>query len=324
MQAASLTIIVPFRNVCHHAVSLVTTAWCKRVQAVQCILADDHSEDDSFAVLSALYANCKHVTVMQSTYPQGKKHTLRYAIERTETTYVMTIDADVAPPPFIFDKTLHTPAPRTNRAALYILPLTMPPTTDLPADIEWYNRLCVRLQQTEYTAIQSLTLLSAEKGHPVMCSGANLIVERSQWLDSFNDLHPDIPSGDDMFLLESFKRKGLPIATLYGEVFTAQVQPLPSITQLFRQRMRWAGKAPAYRDIDILFCGTMVLLANLLALFPPFFVLKYIADGAIILKGRSFRLHLTHPWRNALLLSLVYPWYVLISVIGGVLRGKRW
>ena len=63
--------------------------------------------------------------------------------------------------------------------------------------------LLEQLQIAEYAAIQELTMRTAKKNQAIMCSGANLIVRREVWLECESELHPEIPSGDDMFLLEA-------------------------------------------------------------------------------------------------------------------------
>jgi cellulose synthase/poly-beta-1,6-N-acetylglucosamine synthase-like glycosyltransferase len=172
------------------------------------------------------------------------------------------------------------------------------------------------LQIAEYAAIQQLTIESAQRGKAVMCSGANLIARRDRWLESYQDLHPEIPSGDDMFLLESFKRRGLKIAVLDDSRFEAIVRPHTSWRAFFRQRMRWAGKAPKYSDKDILCCGTIVLGANLLQLICPLVLLVKFPIEYRMIKKREPSVSL---W-TALLLEILYPFYILLSIVGGLLR----
>ena len=82
---------------------------------------------------------------------------------------------------------------------------------------------------------------TAKRGRAVMCSGANMIVRREAWLQCEEDLHPELPSGDDMFLLEAMKRRGMRIGVMDAPEYTAVVRPLTSWRALWRQRM--AGPA---------------------------------------------------------------------------------
>ena len=235
---------------------------------------------------------------------KGKKHALYRLISEAQTEYIWMQDDDIIPP------SPEIQYPLTED--LYILPLRMESENAQPSLLE-------RLQIAEYAAIQQLTIESAQKGKAVMCSGANLIVRRNRWLESYPDLHPEIPSGDDMFLLESFKRRGLKIAVLDDPQFEAIVRPHTSWRAFFRQRMRWAGKAPKYTDKDILRCGAMVLLANLLQLLCPLVLLIKFPIEYRLIKKRDASVSLF----TALVLGICYPIYLFVSLIGGLFR-RQW
>lgn len=192
--------------------------------------------------------------------------------------------------------------------------------------------LLEKLQIAEYAAIQELTMRTAKRGHAVMCSGANLIVRREAWLECEPDLHPEIPSGDDMFLLEAMKRRGMKIAVIDEPDYTAVVRPVPTWKAFFRQRMRWAGKAPKYTDPDILRCGALVVAANILQLLCPLVLLiKFPIEYGLIRKRETTN-HQPQPtnkeprtaWYVALLLELLYPFYLILSLLGGLFRQKKW
>jgi len=228
----------------------------------------------------------------------GKKHALHKLISQAQTDYVWLQDDDITPP-------VATPP---LEADLIILPLHM----------QGDHSLLQRLQCAEYAAIQYLTILSAQHGHAVMCSGANLIVHRDRWLESYPDLYPQIPSGDDMFLLQSFKRRHLSIAVMDDPRYTATVYAQSSWRAFFRQRMRWAGKAPHYSDKDIIYCGLIVLLANVLQLLCPLVLLIKFPIEYHMVKKRDPKAS----FLIVLLLEIVYPLYMLICLIGGRIRGS--
>lgn len=230
---------------------------------------------------------------------KGKKYALHKLISAADTEYVWLQDDDVLAP----DKT-----PETT-ADLLILPLRM----------AGGNTFVERLQRAEYAAIQQVTVETARKGKAVMCSGANMIVRRERWLESWDELHPEIPSGDDMFLLESFKRRGLKIDVLDEADYTAVVQPVKSWSALFRQRMRWAGKAAKYRDRDILRCGRLVVCANVLQVLCPLILFVKFPIEYRLIKKRDASVS----FFDALMLELLYPFYMLVCLIGGVFR-RQW
>ena len=246
---------------------------------------------------------------------KGKKHALYRLISAAETEYVWMQDDDVTfettPLLDIRPSATVRPLPLLDND-LVILPLKMVSKSKHPSLLE-------RLQIAEYAAIQQLTIETAKRGHAVMCSGANLIAKRDRWLESYPDLHPEIPSGDDMFLLQSFKRRGLKIAVSESKEFTAIVRPHTSWRAFFRQRMRWAGKAPKYTDKDILLCGAIVLGTNLLQLICPLVLLVKFPIEYHLIKKRDKSVS----FMVALLLELIYPFYTILSIMGGLFL-KRW
>ena len=245
---------------------------------------------------------------------KGKKHALYRLISAAETEYVWMQDDDVA---FKTAELSDRFAVGSQTAILsdndlLILPLRMESENEKPSLLE-------RLQIAEYAAIQQLTMETAKRGHAVMCSGANLIAKRDRWLESYEDLHPEIASGDDMFLLESFKRRGLKIGMSESEKLTAIVRPHTSWRAFWQQRMRWAGKAPKYTDKDILLCGAIVLLANVLQLLCPLVLLVKFPLEYTLIKKRDASVSLF----TALVLGLIYPIYMLIALVGGLFR-RQW
>ncbi len=241
---------------------------------------------------------------------KGKKHALYRLISAAETEYVWMMDDDVVLHGLEDALTGYSLA--LKGTDLLILPLRMASKNEKPSLLE-------RLQIAEYAAIQQLTIETAKRGHAVMCSGANLIAKRDRWLESYPDLHPEIPSGDDMFLLESFKRRGLKIAVSESEELTAIVRPHTEWRAFWKQRMRWAGKAPKYTDKDILCCGAIVLIANVIQVLCPVVLLVKFPIEYHLIKKRDKSVG----FGIALLLEVVYPFYMLICLIGGLFR-RRW
>lgn len=239
---------------------------------------------------------------------KGKKYALYRLISSSTADYVWLQDDDVVAPSATEEMILGA----IGDADLLILPLRMEAENKKTSLLE-------RLQIAEYAAIQQLTIEAAKRGHAVMCSGANLVVRRERWLESYQDLHPEIASGDDMFLLESFKRRGLRVAVQDDVHYTAVVRPETSWRAFWRQRMRWAGKAPHYTDPDIIRCGMAVATANVLQVVCPVVLLLKFPVEYRLIKKRDPRVSLF----TALLLELLYPWYMLVSLVGGLLR-RSW
>ena len=247
----------------------------------------------------------------------GKKHALSKLIHASTADYVWLHDDDVVWPSAVSCTDRMFPD-----SDLFILPLRMESQNAEPSLLE-------KLQIVEYAAIQELTMMTAMNGHAVMCSGANLIVRREAWLACESDLHPEIPSGDDMFLLEAMKRRGYRVEVIDTPEYTAVVRPQTSWRAFWRQRMRWAGKAPHYTDPDILRYGRIVLIANVLQFLCPLVILlKFPFEYSLIRRRQTIdspdpKSSVSNLW-IALLLEILYPYYLLISLIGGIMRRNEW
>ena len=235
-----------------------------------------------------------HITPIRGVNDEGrgKKHALHLLVHATDAEVLWLHDNDIVRPAAGDREALA----QLGEADLLILPLRMRTTQD---------SLLQRLQVIEYS-------------RAILCSGANLIVRRQVWLDAEPHLHPEMPSGDDMYLLEYCKRTGRTIAVSEADNMTATVTAQPTLRALLRQRARWAGKAPYYTDPDIRRAGAAVVLAILLQLLCSPVVLLYLPWECSLIRGKGFSV-----W-EVLLLAVVYPYYALAALISGLLHPKRW
>jgi len=292
--------------------------------AMSLMAADYPVSIEEQACIAKSYPNFvpQHITPVKGVNDEGKgkKYALSKLIHAATSDYVWLHDDDVVLPQAC-EKAV------VLDGDLIILPLKME-SDSLPSGRAGVG-LLERLQMAEYAAIQELTIRTAKRGRAVMCSGANLLVRRDVWLACEPDLHPEIPSGDDMFLLEAAKRRGYTVSVIDEPDFTAVVRPITTWRAFFRQRMRWAGKAPHYTDRDIIRCGRLVALANIFQLFCPLIILiKFPIEYSLIRKRE--KKNLQSPISNlqlfsiALLLEILYPIYLLISLIGGLFRRQEW
>jgi len=277
--------------------------------AMALMCADYPVSIEEQACIAKSYPNFvpQHITPIKGVNDDhlGKKHALSKLIHAATSEFVWLHDDDVVLPPACEKAVM-------LEGDLIILPLRMESLSDKPTLLE-------RLQIAEYAAIQELTMRTAQQGKAVMCSGANLIVRRDVWLECEKELHPEIPSGDDMFLLEAVKRRGYKISVIDKPEYTAIVRPLTSWKAFFRQRMRWAGKAPKYTDRDIIRCGRIVAVANIFQILCPLIILVKFPIEYNLIKAREPQTK----WHVALLLEILYPFYLLICLIGGLFR-KSW
>lgn len=290
-------------------------------QKLEIIIADDNSSDRTSQIIKeadkVIYLLSKAV---------GKKMAIASALEVASGELILTTDADCRlssgwvqafAESFLNDK-----------ADLIIGQV----------DAKGEKGLLAAFIQLEFLSIQAITAGLALAGRPIMCNGASLGFRKSYIQHYPEDVRADLSSGDDIFLLHSVKKKGGSIIWP-GTKSSNVVSSLPeNLRELFSQRGRWTSKSVHYNDADTIVVGLSTLLLNLsllagvvLSVFNPDFLTvtlllfmgKLIPD--ILILTRYLKIKRKMPLILYLLpLSIIYPFYVLISVLSGLFPGRRW
>ena len=106
-----------------------------------------------------------------------------------------------------------------------------------------------RFQELEFLGLQGITAGSAEAGDPLMCNGANLAFTSGAFQKHGNNLHDELASGDDVFLLHNIKSESCSVIRwLESEEATVKAAAASTIRAFLRQRARWISKAGFYTD----------------------------------------------------------------------------
>ena len=138
-----------------------------------------------------------------------------------------------------------------------------------------------------------------------------------------------------LYMKKAFPGRVYFIKALSATVFS---ETLDSITSFFRQRIRWASKARYYKDFYIIFTGLVVLFMNMILaglIFAAFFDghLLYLFGCAVLTKSVVDFILLARVskfFKQQGLLGLflpaqlLYPFYSIFSVIGGLCKGLAW
>lgn len=321
-----LSVVVACRNEENHIRQLIGCLAQQSYQNFELILVNDHSDD----------ATRHYIETSQKTFPKiklidaagfGKKNAQKEGILNSTSELIVTTDADCLPSYHWLESIVCFY--RKYPSDLIICPVKL----------SWRKGLFSELQILEFTTLIASAAGSAGAGAPVLCNGANLVFAREAWLSSQADLHKEEMSGDDMFLLESVKKRGGVIRFLKSEsafVITAQAKTLG---EFIKQRRRWTSKSPAYTDWQIIFTACIVLLINLflqilavlsffnsdvLIVFILLFFIKYVLDTLFLYSVRKF-FQLNNIWIYSFILSIIYPLYVVSIAISSVLiKPKYW
>ncbi len=130
-----------------------------------------------------------------------------------------------------------------------------------------------KLQSLEFTSLISSAAGSCSAGFPILANGANMAFTRSAY-ESCGGFSGNMqyPSGDDMFLMMSIKKKfgAKAIQFLLSEEAIVNTPATPGFKAFIQQRLRWVSKSRGYTDPLLVLSSVMVFLANAWLVFTAF------------------------------------------------------
>lgn len=194
-------------------------------------------------------------------------------------------------------------------------------------------------QEMDILSLQAATIGGFGVGLPFMCNGANFCYSKKAFLEVGGfEGNQDFAGGDDIFLLEKFRQKGLKSVFLKSPEAIVQTAATETWTALFSQRVRWAAKAAAYKLNFSKGTGLLVFLMNFLlviatagtivAALPVWilsfmFIIKFNIDFLLIYNSAKF-FDREPAVKSYFLSSIVYPFFSSWVVIRSLFSGFRW
>ncbi len=323
----TIAVIVAVKNEERNVGSLLECLKNQVYAPSEIIVIDDNSTDGTLSLIRDYCgANDLDIKVVESD-GCGKKHALYCGVKACCSDYCLFTDADcVVSHHWVeeYDKKLRGGDWDLIAGAVH----------------ETHNGGIVQqLQCVEFESLQAVTAASFALNSPIMCNGANLCVKRSVWLDvrESNGLR-DMESGDDVFMLHEIKKRGGGVSYLLGgeaSVFTATSA---SIGAFFNQRMRWGGKSVHYKDVNsvvyacvvFVFCVAMMGML-VMGMFDWWWLVgasvmggvKVLCDSVVI-GYQSKRNGLKFSLLFIMLFSLLHPFYIVCTALGGWMKVWRW
>jgi len=302
---------------------------CLQIQSYpyfELILVNDHSSDATLSIMGAANELFKNIKVIDAELC-GKKNALKEGIMAASGNLIITTDADC------------TPGPNWLKAICFFQQTCPCDLIICPVQITDKKSLFARLQALEFKTLIASGAGAAGVGMPILCNGANLAFTKEAWMQSRLDLVDEHMSGDDIFLLQSIKKRGGIIRFLKSESAVVFTESAKTLAAFFKQRRRWASKSPAYTDMQLIFtacavfCISLWLLIlifssliypSLLLIFFLTFGMKYFADIIFLYFIRHF-FKIKHLWFNSFLLSLIYPFYIVsVAITALMFKNKYW
>ncbi len=288
------------------------------------IIIDDNSTDNTFRTASE-YTGIKNLATIRNK-GRGKKEAIKTGVSRASGELIIATDGDCrAGPEWIssiaqfYDK---------YKPDLIICPVT----------IEAGQGFVRIFQELEFLSLQGITAGTAAAGFSTMCNGANMAFTRKIYTCHAGNLHPEIDSGDDIFLLHSIKKdKNAKIRWLESHKALVTASPADTIRAFLIQRKRWISKSRAYRDIFTIIlaavtfaitvaqAGTLILAIinyRYALLFLMVFLLKSVPDF-LILRNTTRRYGREPLMKWFLPSQIIYPFYVFSVALLAAAGGKK-
>ncbi len=322
----NISVVVACRNEESNLKKLLDALQNQSVKNFELILVNDHSTDATRAIMDSEKSKFKNVIIIDAE-GSGKKQAVRQAVGIAKGELIVTTDADCMPE-------------TTWIETIWQFQQKFP--SDLiicPVKISADDTLFSKLQALEFATLVASGAGAAGAAMPILCNGANLAFTKKAWLENQDDLHVEEISGDDVFLLLAIKkRKGI-IRFLKSANAFVSTPASPTIKSFVKQRKRWASKSTAYTDWQIILTACVVLSMSSLSVFLIvmsffnwFFILGYIAlfifkytlDTYFLYLVRRF-FQLGNIWAYALVLSLIYPFYIVfIALSSFIYKPRKW
>lgn len=280
------------------------------------IVTDDNSTDNTFEAARD-FRNIKNLKVIKNS-DAGKKRAIAAGVNAARGELIITTDADCR----MREKWLSTVVSFYNEYK--------PDLMICPVILESGQGFLGKFQELEFLGLQGITAGSAAGGMSTMCNGANLAFTKESFSRHSDNLHYEILSGDDIFLLHSIKKeKGSKIAWLESrEAIVTTTQP-KRLLKFLDQRVRWISKGKAYTDrftVLLSYATFAAILSqaismvawvfdpSLLLMFPVIAGLKSVPDFLILFNSavRYGKRRLLGWFLPSL---LIYPFYVLAVLL---------
>jgi cellulose synthase/poly-beta-1,6-N-acetylglucosamine synthase-like glycosyltransferase len=280
------------------------------------LIIDDNSSDNTSSIASG-FEGIKNLFVIKNS-GKGKKSAIRQGVNASKGSTIVTTDADCR----MGQNWLKNIASsfEENKPEMIICPV----------QLDGGKGFFQRFQELEFLSLQGVTAGTAFSGRPVMCNGANMAFTKEIYDKYSANLHYELISGDDVFLLHAIKsdpvNKIIWLESADVMVFTKTSE---TVSAFLKQRARWASKAGAYKDrytrllgivtfVTILFQLSLLIggICNpvILWVFLAVFILKSVPDFLILQNtlGRYRKKSLMKLFPPG---QVIYPVYVFAVLI---------
>ncbi len=328
-----LGVVLPVRNEAETLPKLMGDLAKQTHLPLQVIVIDDRSDDGTLEALEDAGPFPFQVTTM-SNPGQGKKAGLSAGILQLNCDWAIGVDADTRLKPEALAAMARGIKNQGKEKDMFLLPLRIA----LDASSAPVN-LFHLLQGLDFAAMQGWAVSSVQRGQPAMASGGGWVWRAKAF--PHNRLHPEIPSGDDVFALAALiqDEKGHRVGWIDDPRAMVSAAPMLNFGALLDQRIRWGAKSTQYpRSLKaarrvalavaaVHLCGLVLMFIHL-GYGIAFWLTKSIADVLYTRQmAKQYGLFEKRTLANGfalLILALAHPFFIATTLLLMPFRKVRW
>ncbi|GAA4313043.1 glycosyltransferase [Pontixanthobacter gangjinensis] len=333
----TFSIVIPYRDEAENLPALLKSLSGIKYPAekYEILLVNDASRDNSREICETFLKDFPLLNIRllenerQTNSP--KKDAIKTAIESSNFEYIATTDADCVIPAnwlHFFDEMI-----REHNSEMIAGPVGFIQRTG--GKKPYFQNF----EEMDFMSLQASTIGAFGIEKAFMCNGANLCYKKALFKEGSGfSGNENLASGDDVFLLQDFRKKGKKVAFIKSEKAAVFTNYQKNLHGLIQQRIRWAAKTSAYTSLFAKFTGVIVYLMNLsliiftvLAFMDLFsfqylmliFLLKFNADFMLIFKAAKF-MNRESLMRHYFWCSIAYPFFSVYVASLSLFKGYEW
>ena len=246
------SLLVPFRNEAHNLNELIASINKLEYpkEHLELIFINDHSTDNSIEVIKkSLNQQFDFHLLELDQETTGKKAAIYNAVQEARHPYIACTDADCTLPPDWLN------------IQNIVFQLS---ACDFLAGLVVNEKKKGFLNSFLFYEQLSLSLSAAGSfgiNQPTFCSAANMSFKKEVY-PSKRELHPDLSSGDDVFLVHALKKRKKKLHFMVDERHLVKTKAMENISDAWNQKKRWAAKSIKYTDFFSILTAMLVYLCN--------------------------------------------------------------
>lgn len=314
-----ITVLVAFRNEASHLPRLLEDLSNQRYpyNRLEVLLINDHSNDAWESIVTDFtrhkFLNFRLINLPDGFF--GKKQALQLGIKHAVGEFILSLDADCRL--------------SENWAVSMISTLINNNADMVPGPVVLSGKgIPASLQAAESLSLLAITMGSAGLGIPVLSNGANMLTKKSELMKLQDPYILSVSSGDDILLMEQFKRLKKKIIFNLSPTALVKSYACSSWQKLIHQRARWMRKSKHYPFGSSKFTAGLFGLLQLTYLISvPLLILADKIFLLLLLWGFKLIYDIIAMWIAARLvkssfhffpamgMSLLYPLWTIVSTI---------